>query len=82
VHHVPCADGLGLTPDRIDQRVDRHRLADMQQQDTEQRSLAATRQVHTATVDQRLEPSENPEGDLRHGTTQDLIATTRLPASN
>ena len=80
VHHVPGARGRLLTPDGVDQRVDRHDLADVQQQDAEQRSLAATRQVHTATVDQRLERAENPKGDLRHGTNQDRTAATGLPA--
>ncbi len=51
-----------------------------EEQDAEQCSLAATRQVHTATVDQRLERAENPKGDLRHGTNQDRTVATGLPA--
>ena len=80
VHHVPGARGRLLTPDGIDQRVDRHDLADLEKQDAEQRSLAATRQVHTATVDQRLERAKNPKGDLRQGTNQDRTGATGLPA--
>ena len=67
VHHVPGARGRLLTPDGVDERVDRHDLAELEKQDAEQSSLAATRQVHTATVDQRLERAKNPKGDLRQG---------------
>ena len=80
VHHVPGARGRRLPPDRVDQRVHRHDLADPEEQDAEQRPLAAARQIHTATVDQRLEPPEDPKGDLRQGTHQDRTPATGLPA--
>ena len=63
VHHVPGAHRRLLTPHRVDQRVDRNDFAYVQEQDAEQRSLAAARQVDTSVVDLSFETSENPEGD-------------------
>ena len=71
VHHVPRARGRRLAPDRVDQRVDRRDLADPEKQRAEQCPFAATRQVHTATVDQRLERPENPKSDLRQRARKD-----------
>jgi hypothetical protein len=81
MHHVPGAHRRRFTPDGIDQLVDGNDLADAQQQDGEQRSLAATRQVHAATVDQDLELPEDTEADVVHGRNEDYTATTRLPAA-
>jgi len=76
---VPGAHGRRVAPDGIDQLVDGNDLADAQQQDGEQRSLASTRQVHAATVDTYLELPEHPEADVVHGTNEDYTAATRLP---
>ena len=81
VHHVTRTRRRPLAPHRVDQRLDRHDLADLQQQGADHCSFAAARQVHTATVDQRLERPENPKGDPRRRTTHDLTAAPRLPAA-
>ena len=75
--HVAHADGRPLTPDRIDERVDRHDLTEVQDEDAEQRSLAGARQVDLSTVDKRLEPPKNPKSDLCHGRNKDLTPGER-----
>jgi hypothetical protein len=71
VHQVTRAARRSLTPQTVDQSIDRHDLSGVEKQDAEERPFTLTRELDPPTVDGRFEPPENPANHVRHGTHED-----------